>query len=136
MLSSGSQFRLPEPPDGLAQQTEVKDLITRANRRDAAALNAISFWDSGPPGYRWNEIATNLLVKNNITGPRSARVLSLLNVAIYDATIAAWDSKYVYNRKRPSEVNSQVVTAIPVPNSPSFPSEHAAAAGTAAAVLP
>jgi hypothetical protein len=135
VLSSGSQFRLPEPPDGLAQQTEVKDLITRANRRDAAALNAISFWDSGPPGYRWNEIATNLLVKNNITGPRSARVLSLLNVAIYDATIAAWDSKYVYNRKRPSEVNSQVVPAIPVPNSPSFPSEHAAAAGAAAAVL-
>src|SRR5262249_49018595 len=135
VLSSGSQFRLPQPPDGLTQELEIRDLITRSSRRDTAALNAVSFWDAGPPGYRWNEIASNLLVKNNITGPRSARVLSLLNVAIYDATIAAWDSKYVYNRPRPSEVNSQVAPAIPVPNSPSYPSEHAAAASAAAAVL-
>jgi hypothetical protein len=135
VLSSGSQYRLPAPPDGLAQATEVKDLITRAGRRDAAASNAISFWDAGPPGYRWNEIAVNLLVRDNITGPRSARILSLLNVAIYDATIAAWDSKYVYNRLRPSEVNSLIAPAIPVPNSPSYPSEHAAAASAAAAVL-
>src|SRR4029434_1446303 len=125
----------PPPPDGLAQDVEVKSLITRANQRDAAALNAISFWDAGPPGYRWNEIATNLLVKNNITGPRSARVLALLNVAIDDASIAVWVSKYVYNRRRPSEVNSSIGTAIPVPNSPSYPGEHAATASAAAAVL-
>src|SRR5262249_2085583 len=53
----------------------------------------------------------------------------------YDATIAAWDSKYVYNRPRPSEVNTFVAPAIPVPNSPSYPSEHAATASAAAAVL-
>jgi membrane-associated phospholipid phosphatase len=134
-LASPSQFRLPAPPDGMAQQLELSNLITRANRRDGAALNAISFWDSGPPGYRWNEIAINRLVRDSISGPRSARILSLLNVAIYDATIAAWDSKYVYNRLRPSEVNSFVASAIPVPNSPSYPSEHAAAAAAAAAVL-
>jgi membrane-associated phospholipid phosphatase len=135
VLNSGSQFRLPAPPDGLAQEVEIRSLITRAGRRDDTTLNAISFWDSGPPGYRWNEIATNVMVRNNITGPRGARILSLLNVAIYDATIAAWDSKYVYNRPRPSEVNTHVAPAIPVPNSPSYPSEHAAAAGAAAAVL-
>lgn len=135
ILNSGSQFRLPPPPDGLSQDVEIKNLLTRANRRDQATLNTISFWDAGPPGYRWNEIAANLLVKNNITGPRSARILALLNVAIYDATIAAWDSKYVYNRPRPSEVNSLVAPFIPVPNSPSYPSEHAAAASAAAAVL-
>jgi len=134
-LTSGSQFRLPSPPGGLAQEVEIKDLITRAGRRDTAALNAISYWDSGPPGYRWNEFAIDQLVRNSISGPRSARILSLLNVAIYDATIAAWDSKYVYNRQRPSEVNSQIAPAIPVPNSPSYPSEHAAAASAAAAVL-
>jgi hypothetical protein len=135
VITSGSQFRLPRPPHGLAQVAEVRNLIARADQRDAAALSAISFWDAGPPGYRWNEIAANLLVRNNITGPRSARVLSLLNVAIYDATIAAWDSKYVYKRPRPSEVSSRVDPAIPVPNSPSYPSEHAATAGAAAAAL-
>jgi membrane-associated phospholipid phosphatase len=119
----------------LAQVAEVRNLIARADQRDTAALDAISFWDAGPLGYCWNEIAADLLVRNNITGPRSTRLLSLLNVAIYDATIAAWDSKYVYNRKRPSEVNSRVAPAIPVPDSPSYPSEHAAVAGAAAAVL-
>ncbi|HMB27037.1 MAG TPA: vanadium-dependent haloperoxidase [Blastocatellia bacterium] len=135
VITSGSQVRLPPPPHGSAQVAEVRNLITRAGQRDAAALDAISFWDAGPPSYRWNEIAVNQLVRNNITGPRSARVLSLLNVAIYDATVAAWDSKYVYNRPRPSEVSSRVDPAIPVPNSPSYPSEHAAAASAAAAVL-
>ncbi|HEX5082306.1 MAG TPA: hypothetical protein VFY40_09680 [Blastocatellia bacterium] len=134
-LSSGSQFRLPPPPRGASQAVEVGNLITRANQRDAEALNAISFWDAGPPGYRWNEMATNLLVAKNITGPHSARVLSLLNVAIYDATVAVWDSKYIYNRRRQSQVNSNVEPVIPVPNSPSYPSEHAAVASAAAAVL-
>jgi membrane-associated phospholipid phosphatase len=135
VLNSGSQFRLPPPPDNLAQEVEIKNLLARASRRDAAALNAIRFWDAGAPGYRWNEMAINEVVKRNISGPRNARVLSLLNVAIYDATIAAWDSKYVYNRPRPSEVNSNVAPAIAVPNSPSYPSAHAAAASAAAAVL-
>ncbi len=133
VLSSGSQFRLPPPPHGLAQVAEVRNLIARADQRDAAALSAISFWDAGPPGYRWNEMAANILVRNNIAAPRSSRALSLLNVAIYDATIAAWDSKYVYSRRRPSEVNPNVEPAIPVPNSPSYPSEHAAVASAAAA---
>lgn len=135
VLASGSQFRLPPPPNGLRQEFEIKDLITLANRRDDTDLAAISFWNSGPPGYRWNEMAVNRLVRDNITGPRSARILSLLNVAIYDATIATWDSKYVYNRPRPSEVNTRVAPVIPVPGSPSYPSEHAAAASAAAAVL-
>jgi membrane-associated phospholipid phosphatase len=135
VLSSGSQFRLPPPLRGLTERSEIGELITRSNRRDVAALNDISFWDAGPPGYRWNEMAVQRLVRDNLAGPRSARILSLLNVAIYDATIAAWDSKYVYNRPRPSEVNSHIAPAIPVPNSPSYPSEHAATASAAAAVL-
>ena len=134
VMTSGWQFRLA-PPDYLAQPVEVGDLIARSRRRDAATLNAISFWDAGPPGYRWNEIAINRLVRDNIAGPRSARILSLLNVAIYDATIAAWDSKYFHQRARPSEINSLLTPAIPVPNSPSYPSEHAAVASAAAAVL-
>src|SRR5262245_21987226 len=56
-------------------------------------------------------------------------------MAIYDATIAAWESKYFYNRPRPSEADATLPTALPTPRSPSYPSEHAAAAGAAAAVL-
>jgi membrane-associated phospholipid phosphatase len=54
---------------------------------------------------------------------------------MYDATIATWESKYAYNRPRPSELDHKLATALPVPNSPSYPSEHAATAQAAAAVL-
>jgi len=54
---------------------------------------------------------------------------------MYDATIAAWESKYAYNRMRPSERDHKLPIALPVPNSPSYPSEHAAVAQAAASVL-
>ena len=34
--------------------------------------------------------------------------LALMTVAVYDATIAAWDSKYAYKRPRPSEADPSV----------------------------
>jgi hypothetical protein len=63
------------------------------------------------------------------------RNLVLLHAAIYDATIAAWDSKYAYTRPRPSEVDPTLTTVLPNPASPSYPSEHAVTAGAASAVL-
>jgi membrane-associated phospholipid phosphatase len=70
-----------------------------------------------------------------VLGQRAERMLALLNVAIYDGMIAAWDSKYTHNRARPSEGASLVSTAIVTPNSPSYPDEHAVAAGAASTVL-
>ena len=61
--------------------------------------------------------------------------MSLVAAGLNDAIIAAWDSKYTYNRPRPSQIDKQLSTAIPVPNSPSYPSDYAAAAGVSAAVL-
>jgi len=55
--------------------------------------------------------------------------------AISDATIAAWDSKYAYNRSHPSDLDPAVAPVVAVPQSPSYPSEHAVTAGAAAAVL-
>ena len=63
------------------------------------------------------------------------RMMALLNVAIYDATIAAWDSKYAHNRRRPTEIDPTLATAMSNPRSPSYPSEHAVVAGAASVVL-
>ena len=63
------------------------------------------------------------------------RVYTYVALAMYDATIATWKSKYYYNRPRPSELDHNCPTALLVPNSPSYPSEHAAAAQAAATVL-
>ncbi|MFN8511135.1 MAG: vanadium-dependent haloperoxidase [Thermomicrobiales bacterium] len=135
VLTSGSQLRLPAPPDAATTRAELAELQALAAQRDNAALDLVNFWDSGSPGYRWDDLALSHTLAKGIGGGKAWRIMALLNVAIYDATIAAWDNKYHYNRKRPSEANPQLTTALPVPNSPSYPCEHSAAAGAAATVL-
>jgi membrane-associated phospholipid phosphatase len=135
VLSSGSQLRVAAPPARKATKAEIKELEVMESQRDAVALDLINFWDAGPPSYRWNEIAISEIAKGNLNNPRGTRAMSLLNVAIYDAIVAAWDSKYAYNRPRPSDFNPAITTVIPNPQSPSYPSEHAVAAGAASTIL-
>jgi membrane-associated phospholipid phosphatase len=134
VLESGSQLRLPQPPSDSETESEIGELRSLAARRDAAALEQIAYWDAGAPGYRWNEIACAAGVKG-LAGIRNYRALALLNVAIHDATIAAWDTKYAFNRVRPSERDSSLATVLATPSSPAYPSEHAVAAGAASGVL-
>jgi membrane-associated phospholipid phosphatase len=62
-------------------------------------------------------------------------VYTYVALAMYDATVATWESKYHYGRSRPNAMDHRIPTAVEVPDSPSYPSEHAAAAQAAASVL-
>src|SRR5262249_11212373 len=86
VLTSGSQLRLPPPSLPIL---EIAQLRAFEAQRDPATLDIINFWDAGSPAYRWIEMTYPLA-----SGATSARPLALLSVAIYDSTIAAWDSKY------------------------------------------
>jgi membrane-associated phospholipid phosphatase len=110
----------------------LKDL---AKKRDPATSDIIAYWDVGPPSYRWQQLALDEALRKNLNWQWAIRDFAPMHVAIYDAMIAAWDSKYAYHRKRPSEIDASLVTAVPNPRSPSYPAEHAVAAGAAAAVL-
>jgi membrane-associated phospholipid phosphatase len=135
VLESGSQFRLDPPPDEAATVEEIVQLQEMAADVDEAALQQIAYWNAGPPSYRWNQIAMNKMLSLAMPGNLALRDLALLNVAIYDATIAAWDSKYAYNRPRPSEVEPALASLMPNPPSPSYPSEYAVTAGAASTIL-
>ncbi len=135
VLTSGSQLRLPPPPDQGATAAELQELRGLVARRDAATRDRIEFWDSGAPGYRWNGILADELSKHNLAGATTSRPVALMQVAIYDATIAAWDSKYTYRRPRPGAADPTLATTVATPRSPSYPSEHAVVAGAAARVL-
>src|SRR5205085_9310698 len=106
------------------------------SHNDAQAKQQIAFWDSGAPAYRWIDLlnARTLAGTTTTTNGRTG-VYTYVALAMHDATIATWDSKYFYNRQRPSERDHKLPTALAVPNSPSYPSEHAAAAQAAATVL-
>lgn len=134
LLSNGDQLRPSAPPDSAVTRGELANLTAMAGERDAEVLDRIAFWDTGSPGYRWNEIAIQHTLAAGMGTP-AYRVMALLNAAIFDATVAAWDAKYAYGRTRPAVAEPALTTAVATPASPSYPCEHAVTAGAAAAVL-
>jgi membrane-associated phospholipid phosphatase len=135
VLSSGREFRVPPPPDAAATQRElawVKDVVSEQDPRIA---DQVQFWDAGSPGYRWIENIINRSLAESLGTVSANRIYPWVSIAIYEATIATWDSKYAYNRPRPAVLDPSVATRLATPNSPSYPSEHAAVAAAAAGVL-
>jgi membrane-associated phospholipid phosphatase len=135
VLATGSESRLPAPPDAQATADELRQLHALVARRDAATLDRIRYWDFWSPAHRWNEIATDAGIAANLGTAPGFRTFAMLNVAMHDATIAAWDAKYAHNRRRPGDADRTLTTAVTAPVSPSYPCEHSVAAGAASAVL-
>lgn len=133
LLESGSELRLDAPPDEAATMSEIEELHTLLDAVDDDMRAHIRYWNANVPAYRWNKLASEEYFNRAL--PLESYGLSLMNVAIYDATVAAWDTKYAYMRPRPAELDSSLNTIIPTPHSPSYPSEHAVAAGAASVVL-
>jgi membrane-associated phospholipid phosphatase len=135
VISSGKEFRVPPPPDAAATQGELNWLRDFSARTDSRIPEIIRQWDAGPPSYRWIEVVTNRFLQGQFPGLSGNRAYAYVSMAIYDATVAAWESKYAYNRKRPNAVDSRINPRVDVPNSPSYPSDYAATATAAATVL-
>lgn len=132
IIPSGKAYRLPPPPDAKATQAELKTLLNLQATRDSAVIRQVRYWNAGAPGYRW-QAATEQLY--GFFPPAWVRAKALMNVAIYDATVAAWDAKYAYRRPRPSAHSKALTSYLPNPDSPSYPCEHSVAAGAAATIL-
>ncbi len=116
VLTSAQQFRLPPPPAmGSAEYTaafdEVKRLggdgITTPTVRTEQEKHLAIFWayDGTPslcaPPRLYNQIATQIAEQKRSNVVELARLLALVNVAMADAGIASWDSKYHYKVWRP-----------------------------------
>ena len=171
-LTNGAQFRPAGPPALTSTQytrdfNQVKQLgaLNSTNRTPEQTLIA-RFWSDfsytvTPPGH-WNQIAQNIatnrsllpppgraLLPQRLNLPETARLFALLNLAMADAAIIAWDAKYVYNFWRPvtairaadTDDNSDTEADpnwTPLLNTPPFPeyiSGHSAFSAAAATVL-
>jgi membrane-associated phospholipid phosphatase len=137
VISSGKDFRVAPPPDAASTGAELASLKELAQQQDPGIDEQVRFWNAGPPSYRWIDVVTSRLIDPTQTpiGAYPTRAYLYVSLAAYDATIAAWDSKYAYNRKRPSEMDSSIKPRVDVPRSPSYPSDYAAIAFAAADVL-
>src|SRR5687767_1064067 len=129
-ITSGKAYRLPPPP---AQKAEVVLVLAAQRNLDSIGMQKIIYWNAGAPGYHWYGMVSKLWM-TDITG-NGALANALIGTAIYDATIAAWDTKYAYNRRRPFETDSNVKTYVTKPESPSYPCEHSVSAGVAVSVI-
>lgn len=130
-----SQIRLAAPPNAAASAAEIQTIKSLMAEATADTRAQVAYWDAGPPGYRWMRLASQQMLAQNVAAPLFTRGMALVSVAIYDSTIAAWDSKYAWNRPSPSIMDSSVKPLTTNLNVPSYPSEHAVVAGAASVVM-
>jgi len=106
LIQSSSQFRSVPPPALDSQQwadefNEVKSLgrIDSTTRTSDQTYRA-KWWQSAPV-LSWNEVARQLIARNDLDAADSARLLALQNLSGADAAINCWNDKYHFDFWRP-----------------------------------
>ena len=158
-MGSGPQFRPPGPPaldsaKWVTNYNEVKAFGAAVGSVRTAEQSQIAlFWADGagsetPPGH-WNHIGQQVGAAMGNTIEQNARLFALLNIAMADAAICAWDAKYIYDFWRPvtairaGETDGNPATAsdptwssfIVTPPFPDYVSGHSTFSAAAATVL-
>ena len=129
----------PPVPGSAAFNAAVEELKSIAKNSTKEQRKIANWWSDGlgtytPPGH-WNRFATNFIIDYKMNPIRSARVFAYLNMAIQDAGISCWDSKYYYHYPRPIQLMEGFKTSLGTPNFPSYTSEHSTFSAAAATVL-
>jgi hypothetical protein len=116
VMNSVTQFRCPPPPaldsdEYTAAYNEVLALggdgVTTPTIRTEEQTQIGIYWayDGTPslcaPPRLYNQLAAQLGVDEGLQGLELLRMLAIANVAMADACIASWESKYHYNFWRP-----------------------------------
>jgi hypothetical protein len=163
LLTGPTEFPVAAPaatssPDYIAQINEIKtwqaDLTSDEKR-------IVKYWSAGAV-LRWNEIMRELVAKHNVppyqnpdntypfpnannplaypqfpfaNPPYAARAYAYVAAAQYDALVAAWYYKKLYNRPAPYTVDPTVNVLIPKSDLPSYPSEDAVVEGASVEML-
>jgi membrane-associated phospholipid phosphatase len=142
VLAFGSEISVPAPPAENSDQTkaELAELRQLQQERSPITNTAIQYFNAVPATQRWHDMALALARAEKQSPNRQGRLLAYLHTGMYDAVVATWAAKYQYNRKPPSQMASDIIpvatVAFETPSpEPSYPSEHAAIAGTAVGVL-
>ncbi len=153
-LQSKDQFRsAPHPSldseEYAAAFNEVKEvgkLNSHARTEDQLAYT--HFWyEFSEAG--WNRVARTVAIDKKLGLLETARLFALVDIALADAYIAGWDSKFHYNFWRPytaihraqQDGNAQTTEdlqwepTLPTPPVQDYPSTHSALGNAAATVL-
>src|SRR5262245_12579791 len=108
LLQSSSQFRSSGPLalTSKAYADEVNEVkrvgSATAPLADRSALQTyIAKWWQSTPVASWNDVARQLIARNNLDAADGARLLAMENMAAADAAINGWNDKYHFDFWRP-----------------------------------
>ena len=131
----------PPPPSTSSDQfeKELAEVKFYSNNPTTERIKIVQFWADGintptPPGH-WNKIAADEMATRGFSEARCARNFALLNMAMMDAAISCWKTKFLYFNPRPSQVDPSIKTLTGLPNFPSYTSGHSTFSGAAATFL-
>ena len=146
-ITSAKKYRKAGPPAANSEKfASAIDETRRLGSKDSTdrtkdQTQIALFWADGkgtvtPPGH-WNQIASQVLQKRGASVIESARVMALLNMAMADAAIVAWDMKYKFQFARPMNMFEEEgwEPLIVTPPFPEYVSGHSTFSGAAAEVL-
>ena len=163
LLASPDEFPL-DPPIAVttpAYTREINEIKSYQNNITQEQKDIIAYWSVGGV-LRWNEIMRTLVARHNrppyqnedgsypapspanpfanpefpfSNPPYAARAYAYVSAAQYDALIATWHYKKVYNRPAPFMVDNTLQVLIPKSTLPSYPSEDAVLAGVTVELL-
>ena len=163
LLTGPTEFPVAAPiatttPDYIAQVNEIKTWQANITSEEK---DIVKYWSAGAV-LRWNEILRDLVAKHNLppyqnpdntypfpsannplaypqfpfaNPPYAARAYAYVSAAQYDALVAAYYYKKLYNRAAPYKVDATVNSLIPKSDLPSYPSEDAVVEGAAAETM-
>jgi hypothetical protein len=163
LLSRPDSFAVaaPSATNSTAYLAELNEIKGYQQNLSSSQQQQIKYWVAGGV-LRWNEIMRGLVAKYNLppyqeangtypipnsnnpfayplfpfaNPPYASRAYAYVSAAQYDALIACWYYKSLYNRPAPYKVDSTIKAAVTVTALPSYPSEAAVLAGVTAEMM-
>lgn len=128
----------PEPPYPLGSAEDLRDVaeVSRvALTRTSQQVAIVHKWAAFSPSSVWNSQLIVMVDKRHLDPLASARAFAFMNVAMYDAFVCCWKSKYTYWSARPIQRSPNLTTVIPTPNFPTYVSGHSTISAAAASIL-
>ncbi|MGH2655016.1 MAG: hypothetical protein ACRDHV_11820, partial [Actinomycetota bacterium] len=138
VISSPADFRVGPPPKRRSQVTrkELRTIERLQGQLSKKRLRLVKRWNKDAATLSWTEVALDMILIHRPAAfpTRSARIFGLLHVGMFDAVVAASDSRSAYERKRPFRVDGDIERLARAKGS-SYPDISAAVAGAAERLL-
>lgn len=132
---------------GSAFYNQAMEVLTVNQNLTQGQKDIARWWADGPgvtstPSGHWVSIENQLAVNLRLNLAAAAEMYAMIGIAVADAFISCWYSKYKYNLLRPKTYiqefiagNSTWTSFMPTPSFPEYPSGHSVSSGACSEIL-